>query len=188
MAISNTFTTDRPVRRIHDDRLEVPDDPGQVFEELIAGDDRVCQECYRLLRHYERFPWGVGIKHSRILAFVDEVLPEGHRWDLLDREYFESVREPKRLERAYTEEGKESYCTGCGTMSPYRSPPPRSADRARDVAVQLSVTLHEFGIAHDWVHLAKRVQELKQRPEMAGNDFDCFSQATEEAIDRAGSK
>lgn len=187
MAISNTSTTDRTVRRIHDDRLEIPDDPGRVFNELIAGNERVCQECYRLLRHYEHFPWEVGVKHSKILAFVDEVLPDGHRWDLLDREYFESVREPERLGHAYTEEGRESYCTGCGTMSPYRSPPPRPAARARDVAVQLSVTLHEFGIAHDWIHLAERVQELKQQPELAGNDFECFRRATEEAIERVSS-
>ena len=187
MAISNTSTTDRTVRRIHDDRLEIPDDPGQVFGELIAGNERVCQECYRLLRHYEHFPWEVGVKHNKILAFVDEVLPDGHRWDLLDREYFESVREPERLGHAYTEEGRESYCTGCGTMSPYRSPPPRPAARARDVAVQLSVTLHEFGIAHDWIHLAERVQKLKQQPELAGNDFECFRRATEEAIERVSS-
>lgn len=185
MAISNTPTTDRIVRHIHDDRLEVPDDPGEVFGEVIAGNDRVCQECYRLLRRYESFPWEIGLEHSEILAFVDEVLPDGYRWDLLDREYFESVKEPKRLKRVYTEEGKESYCTGCGTMSPNRSPPPRSADRARDVAVQLSVTLHEFGIANDWVHLVDRVQELKRTSELAGNDFECFRRATAEAIERA---
>lgn len=184
MATANSRERFPTVHRIHDDRLDVPNDPDEVFETVIAGNSRVCQECYRLLRHYEDFPWRIGVEHADILAFVEEELPEGSNWNLLDREYFESIRERDRLASAWTDEGKTSYCTGCGTMDPHRSPPPRSVERARDTAAQLSMTLHEFGIGHDWVHLLKRIQDLKQTPDLAGNDFECFRMATAEAIQR----
>jgi len=170
---------------LHDDRLEIPDDPRRIFREVIAENDHVCQECYQRLRRYQNFPWEVGIERHGILAYVEEDLPEGAKWDYLDREYFESVKIHDRLGRAYTDSGKGSYCTGCGTMDPHRSPPTRSAERARDDAVQLTVTLHEYGIDHDWVHLVERVQELKRQPETAGDDFECFKRATAEAVVRA---
>lgn len=184
MAISSP--TPLPERRIRDDRLEVPADEDAVFETVIAGTDRVCQECFRLLRRYERFPSEVGLDHGDILAFVDYDLPEGKpHWNTVDREYFESLTESDRLEQCYTDDGETSFCTGCGTIDPHRSPSTRSAVHARDVAIQLTMTLHELGIDHDWIHLVERVAELKREPKTAGNDFECFCRATAEAIARA---
>jgi len=188
MATANVPVNVSTDHRIHDDRLDVPNNPGEIFEEVIAGNPRVCQECYRLLRHYEDFPWRIGVEHGDILAFVDEELPGDSRRNLVDREYFESIRERDRLGSAWTDEGKTSFCTGCGTMDTHRSPPPRSVERARDTAAQLSMTLHELGIGHDWVFLIERIQDLKQTPDLAGNDFECFRRATEEAIERVASK
>ena len=173
------------VIQLPDDRLEIPDDPRRIFKSVIAENDHVCQECYQRLRRYEEFPWEVGIEQHTVLAFVEEDLPEGAKWDYLDREYFESIKIHDRLDRAYTDDGKGTYCTGCGTMDPHRSPSTRSAERARDDAVQLTVTLHEYGVDHDWVHLVERVLELKRQPETAGDDFECFSRATAEAVVRA---
>lgn len=173
------------VIQLPDDRLRIPDDPRQIFRKLIAENDHVCQECYQRLRRYQEFPWRIGIERHHVLAFVEEDLPDGSKWDYLDREYFESIKLQDRLGRAYSDDGKSSYCTGCGTMDPHRSPSTRSAERARDDAVQLTVTLHEYGVDHDWVHLVERVQELKQEPDTAGDDFECFSQATAEAVIRA---
>jgi len=183
MAISSP---PRPVRSIRDDRLEIPADADAVFETVIAGNDRVCQECYRLLRRYDRVPLEFGLDYGEILAFVEYDLPETQPdWNIVDRAYFEAVTELDRLEECHTDDGKTSFCTGCGTMTPHRSPSTRSATRARDVAIQLTVTLHELGIDHDWIHLVERVAELKREPETAGNDFECFRRATADAIARA---
>ncbi|QBI90084.1 CxxC motif protein [Halobacterium phage ChaoS9] len=173
------------VIQLPDDRLEIPDDPRRIFKKVIAENDHVCQECYQRLRRYQEFPWRVGVERHNVLAFVEEDLPDGSEWNYLDREYFESIKLEERLGRTYTDAGKGTYCTGCGTMDPHRSPSTRSAERARDDAVQLTVTLHEYGVDHDWVHLVERVQELKRQPETAGNDFECFKRATAEAVVRA---
>jgi hypothetical protein len=175
-----------PVRRTRDDRLEIPSDPTAVFEQVIAGNERVCQECFRLLRRWERFPDEKGDDHGDVLAFVEYDLPEhAPHWSIADREYYESVRERDRLDRTHSPDGETTYCTNCGTTSPHRSPSTRSLEDARDAAATLSVTLHELGIAHDWVHLVERVQTLKREPDTAGDDFACFSRATAAAIDRS---
>ena len=62
------------------------------------------------------------------------------------------------------------------------TPETRSKQNARDAAVNLTTTLHELGVDHDWVHLVERVVELKSQPDTAGNDFECFRCATAEAI------
>lgn len=183
MAISSSATP--TVFQVSDDRLEIPDDPRRVFGEIIAGNNHVCQVCYRRHRRHEQFPWEVGVDRHEILAFVDEELPPGAEWDYLDRQYFESIKLPDRLERVYTEDGKGTYCSGCGNMETHRSPSTRPVSRARDAAIQLSVTLHEYGIDHDWIRLVERVQELKREPETAGNDFECFRMAVADAIQSA---
>jgi hypothetical protein len=183
MAVSTApFST--LVLQFRDDRLEVPAAPADVFEIVIAGNDRVCQKCFRLLRRWERFPSEAGEDYGDLLAFVEYDLPEHQPyWNVTDREYYESLKEPDRLGRTHSPDGETSYCRTCGTMTPNRSPPTRSIDEARDTAVTLTVTLHEFGIEHDWVHLVERVQELKREPETAGDDFACFTRATAEAIE-----
>ena len=183
MAISSPGS--QTVIQLPDDRLKKPDDPRRIFRALIAENDHVCQECFQRHRRFEGFPWEVGIEHHGILAFVEEDLPDGAKWEYLDREYFESVEIHDRLGRAFTDDGQTSFCTGCGTMDQHRSPPTRSAERARDAAVNLTTTLHELGVDHDWFHLVERVVELKSQPDTAGNDFECFKRATTEAVVRA---
>jgi len=175
-------------RELDDDALDIPDDPGRVFGEVVERNDRVCRHCYRRLRRKATFPRNVGLDYGEILSFVDHVLPQGSRFNLLDREYYERVELPQRLGDAYDDDGHTSYCRNCGSMDPHRTPPTRSKQDARDAAVNLTTTLHELGIDQDWVHLVERVLELKSQPDTAGDDFTCFQCATAEAIERAQSQ
>jgi len=168
-----------------DDALEIPDDPTRVFGAVVERNDRVCRNCYRRLRRKESFPQRVGLENSDILSFVEEVLPDGSEWNYLDREYYESVQLEGRLDQAFDDNGRTSFCTNCGTLDPHRTPPTRSKQDARRAAINLSTTLHELGIDHDWLFLVHRVVELKGQPDTAGDDFECFRQATAEAIQRA---
>ena len=172
-------------RALGHDALKIPDDPARVFGEVVERNDRVCRNCYRRLRRKATFPRNAGLDYGHLLSYVDHVLPEGAKWDLLDREYYESLTLPQRVGSAHTDDGQTSYCTNCGTMDPHRTPETRSKQNARDAAVNLTTTLHELGVDHDWVHLVERVVELKSQPDTAGNDFECFKRATTEAVVRA---
>jgi hypothetical protein len=169
-------------RDLEDDALEIPDDPARVFGEVVERNDRVCRNCYRRLRRKATFPQTAGLDYGDVLSYVDWVSPTGSEWDLLDREYYERLTLPQRLGPAYSDDGKTSYCRNCGTMDPHRTPTTRSKQNARDVAINLTTTLHELGIDHDWVYLVERVVELKSQPDTAGDDFACFRRATAEAI------
>jgi len=169
---------------LDDDKLEIPDDPDRVFGEVVERNDRVCKHCYRRLRRKVTFPRDVGLDHGDLMSFVEHVLPDGAKWNLLDRKYYERVELPQRVEGVYDDTGKSRYCTNCGTVDTHRTPPTRSKEQAFEAAVNVSTTLHELGVAHDWVHLVERVRELKGQPETAGNDFECFRRATAEAIRR----
>jgi len=164
-----------------DDR-DLPRDPGSVFKALVSS-DRLCQHCFRRLRRLEEFPHETGYANREILAYVEEVLPDGSSaFDILDREYYESVELPERLN---TTVGEGSYCTNCGSLDPHRSPDTRSKEDARNHAINLSTTLHELGINHDWMVLVAQVVVAKSNPSTAGDDFECFRRATEKAIEVA---
>ena len=166
-----------------DEGLQVPSDPTRVFETVVASNDLVCQECYRRLIQREAFPHELGYKRRDILSFVDEEFPPGvRRFDILDREYYARRRIADRVEEATSEHGTTGACWNCGTTSPRRSPPTRSALEARRAATGLSVTFDEYGIIHDWVRLLTRVEELKRTPRYAGNDFETFRAAVTAAI------
>lgn len=166
-----------------DEGLHVPSDPTRVFESVVATNDLVCQECYRRLVRREAFDHETGYSNRDILAFVDEEIPPGVlRFDILDREYYLRERIADRIEHATSETGTTGACWNCGTTNPRRSPPTRSAEEARSAACGLSVTLDEYGIAHDWMRLLDRVEKLKRTPRYAGNDFETFRAAVAASI------
>lgn len=182
MAVSFSNTLEH--RSLVDDELDIPEDPTEVFPEVAERNNRVCRNCYRRLRRKAAFPWPAGEDYGSVLAYVDFDAPSGRPGERLG-EYYERLKLPQRLESAHTDGGSTLYCTNCGSMDPHRTPSTRSKTEARDAAITLSTTLHEFGVDHDWVHLVERVRELKSQPNTAGDDHHCFTQATADAIDRA---
>lgn len=83
--------------------------------------------------------------------------------------------------------GSTARCWNCDTCSPWyrESDATRSKANAVEAACSISVTLHEYGIDHDWLHLVTKVQQLKSQPKTAGNDFEVFKFAVEQAVYRA---
>lgn len=179
-----------PQGRDRSDATDIPDSPGAVFRELVETNTRVCRHCYRRLRQRRRVPHDAGREFPDYLSYLDTHLPDDADWDLLDREYFETVQLPDRLLGAHppTEGAHESTtaCAHCGEVDHHRTPPPRSKRDAVDAAINVSVTLEEYGVRVDWVHLVERVRELKSQPGLAGDDFEVFGRATSEAVDKAG--
>jgi hypothetical protein len=168
-----------------DHGFAVPDDPGEVYPTLVERNDRVCRRCLVRLRRQERFPKEAGRDYGRILSFVESSVPDGADDASLDREFLERVELPERVARGHTEDGRTTYCANCGTTEPHRTPPTRSAGEARDAAINLSSTLRELGVAHDWLLLVRLVEEMKSRPKWAGDDFEVFRRATAGAVRRA---
>ncbi|GGK74634.1 hypothetical protein [Haloarcula sebkhae] len=167
------------------DRTEQPLSPDRVFAVAIERNDGVCKHCYRRLRRREEVPHEIGYSHRDIQAFVDEELPNGSRFDILDRKYYEYVRLPQRLEDAHPPDESHddtSACWYCGTVDTHRTPSTRSRSEAVTAAAGISATLDELEIAHDWPVLLGAVHDLKQRPDYAGDDFATFSKAVEEAV------
>ena len=169
--------------------IDVPDNPGAIFRDVIEQNDQVCRNCYRRLRTRERYPNVQGDRHHDRYAFVDYELPSGSRFDVLDRVYYEDVELPGRTERAYPPADQAASgsraCWNCGAIDYHRTPPTRSKRGAVEAAINVSITLHEFGIDHDWLYLVGRVQDLKSQPSTAGDDFACFGRAVSEAVDAA---
>jgi len=166
------------------DATEIPDSPDRVFGAVIERNGNVCKQCYRRLRRRDAFPQRVGYSHRELYAFVDEVLPEGSEFGIVDLEYYEQVELDARLEdaRPPDEIGETSSCANCGSVDYYRTPDTRTRDGAIAAAAGISVTLDELGVEHDWVALLETVGELKQNPDYAGDDFRTFSEAVATAI------
>lgn len=164
---------------------EIPDDPMEIFGAVIERNDAVCKHCYRRLGCVRPYPFEQGFEHHAILGFVDEDLPPDRDWEYLDREYHEQVRDRDRYEGAFVpadELDKSNACWSCGEIDHHRTPPTRSRGEAIRAAAGASVTLLEYGVAHDWVLLLARVGELKREPDYAGDDFGTFRQALAEAV------
>lgn len=166
-----------------DETFDIPDDPDAVFTTVIS-EDRVCQRCYSRLRRHTTYPRSKGFDHERVATFVEAANPDA---DHLDREFLERVAVPNAFDSADGEvaEGTTTCCATCGTLEPHRSPPTRSRDDARRHAINLSATLRELGVCHDWMLLVGLVDELKTRPAYAGNDCETFRDATSRAVQRA---
>lgn len=181
--VSNNSPTSSP------DAVEIPDDPGSVFGAVIERNECVCRHCYRRLKRKEPYPHSAGDDHGELVTWVTYDLPEDEPdWNTADREYFETPRIPDRNPKAYVPDepaadAETRHCWNCGTTEPHRTPKTRSREEAVDVAANISVTLLEYDVAHDWVLLLERVDELKQQPDYAGDDFGAFGRAVAEAID-----
>lgn len=178
------------------DQVGIPDDPGQVYDELILESDLVCQHCGRRLRRRVEFPeHDVGYRNREVLAFVEEVLPDEqrHAWipresDVLGREYFEQVEVADRVVDANSPdrlagEGGSTACWHCGSEDTHSQPATRSVDEALRYAAGVSVSLQEFGVVHDWFRLLAAVDRLKQVPATAGDDDETLRRAVEYAIE-----
>lgn len=167
------------------DEVDAPTDPEDVFDELVADPRRCCQRCYRRLRARRRFPDRAGFDHGHLLSFVDAVLPEGARWEVLDTEYFESVLIDDRSTTEHPpgeRHTNERACGFCGVHKPHRSPSTRSRQAALEAALGISATLQEFGVAHNPLALLVEVGDLKRDPDTAGDDHATFSTATARAV------
>lgn len=176
-------TSDSTVQ-LPDHGFDVPDDPGEIFTALVDREDRVCRRCLTRLRRQVEFPDRPGHRYGRILSFVEAAEEDSVDDTGLERDFLERVEVPDRLERGYTEEGRTTYCAHCGTTEPHQTPPTRSAEEAREAAINLTATLDELGISHDWLLLVRIVEEMKSRPKWTGNDFEVFRRATAEAVAR----
>lgn len=170
------------------DEVEVPEDPDDVFREVVATPELCCQRCYHRLRSRHRFPDEAGYNYSGLLAYVEAVIPDGADWEILGTEYITTDPIDDRLEEMHppadTNDSRHG-CGVCGAVRPHRSPSTRSRSEAVQAAVGISVTLQELGVAHNPLALLVEVDTAKRDPDLAGDDFAVFRQATARAI-RAG--
>ena len=171
--------------------VDVPSAAADVFPDLIERNDAVCRNCYRRLARREEFPREVGYRHRDIHAFVEEVVPDGSdRFAVLDREYYETtLEEPRNLRVTPPDDSRASTssraCWSCGAIDHHRTPAEtRSKAEAIEIAFNISQTLVEFDVAHDWLLLVELVKQLKSSPSFAGDDFAVFKQATEKAVEK----
>lgn len=166
-----------------DEAFDEPSNADAVFEAVIA-DGRVCQQCYSFLWRHTSYPRSKGSDHERVATFVKAVNPDA---DLLDRKFVERVAVPDAFEAADGEvaEGVTTCCATCGTLEPHRSPPTRSRADARRHAINLSATLRDLGVCHDWLLLVGLVDALKTEPAYAGDDFATFRDAVSRSVEKA---
>lgn len=169
------------------DEVVVPDDPADIYPDVVANAQLCCQRCYRRLRSRRRFPDAAGYDYSGLLAFVDVDLPPGADWQVLGTEYYTTDPVGDRLERMHPPDDADSStgCGVCGAVDPHRSPSTRSRDEALRAAVGISVTLQELSVAHSPLALLVEVGDLKRDPDHAGDDFATFRTAVARAV-RAG--
>ena len=169
------------------DGVEIPTDPEDVHPEILADGGRCCQRCFRRLRSRQRLPDDIGQDYGDLLSFVDRELPAGAQWELLEAEWYETVRERNRLESMHPpgETTSATGCRACGAVKPHRSPATRSRSEALQAAVGASRTLQELGVAHTPLALLVEVADLKRDPDYAGDDFATFRTAVARAV-RAG--
>ena len=166
-----------------DQGLDVPEDPAAVFDAVgVDRPGRVCRHCLTRLRRHDVFSREGGLNSVPLLSFVEATNPGDAP---PDREFLERLDLPDRLERGYTAEGRETICAECGACDPYRWPPTRSVEDARDHAINLSWTLSELGIQHDWLLLVHVVEIGRSRSACGGDDRELFRQAVSEAVQRA---
>lgn len=172
---SRAASTDAAV--IHDDRIDEPS-PSTAFD---AVRPRLCGECLTLLRPQRSFPWHLGDRHGDVLAFVDSHLPDDADHDLLDREFYESVKLRDRFTGDHA--GRQVACEHCGATSTGWRTMPRDLTETRDHAINLSVALDELEVTHDWVTLVEQALAYKRQPDLAGDDHAVFAKATADAIE-----
>ncbi|GGO01726.1 hypothetical protein [Haloarcula pellucida] len=176
----------QPTASIATDDVGVPDDPADVFEQLVADASLCCQQCYRRIRARHNFSHQWGRDVGDILSFVDYELPEGEpEWNTTDREYHEEELLSERTVQANPpgdDLDSGSACANCGAVDAHRSPSTRSREEALQAAVGIIATLTEFGVAHDPLALIVEVGELKQNPDYAGDDFATFATAVARAV------
>lgn len=158
-----------------------PSDPLEVFPDLIERNPDVCKRCYTLVRLREDYPPSAGRRHHDRAAFI--TLVDGDSYDGTDQ-YAETMTRPERVESVAPPGERAGTTTACrcGAIETHRTPDTRSLDDALRAAGGISQTLQEMEVAHDWLILFDRVQEFKQRPALAGNDFELFRRAVAQAV------
>jgi hypothetical protein len=170
-----------------DEAISVPEDPEEVFDELIVHNSLVCQNCYRRLRRRFEISWAYGRDHEDIAGWIDRHLPEDYKWEIAESEYRETETIRTRTVQTHHPDGSPSSssqaCWNCGILETHRSPPTLSKEDAVERAANISVTLREYNVAHDWMLLLGRVKDLKSDPSMAGNDYKVFCRAVTASIE-----
>lgn len=196
-AVFHTEETRRPPESAFesaDDFVSVPANPDRVFDTTIDDNHRVCSACYTRLRETEPFSWEVGNRHGDYVRFIyiDRPAPHETEHPELDTEYFEQPTIPGRSPKAYppsktgaaNELRGSRYCRECGEFDAER-PPTRSIAQLHDVAANVSMTLTEYGVTHDWLLLMALIADLKRSPVTDGDDHEVLKRAVAEAIRKA---
>lgn len=169
--------------------IDVPEEPEQVFEQLVETNELVCRNCYRRLRRRDEIDWSWGTAREELLPFVDYELPPGYTSEIAEREYYETSTIDRRTPTVHHPSNRsgqpnDDACWNCGSIDTSRTPSEtRSREAAIAAAASISTTLHEYGVGHDWLYLLGRVRDLKRRPSTAGNDFEVFRTAVAGAIE-----
>ena len=167
-----------------DGLFEQLEEPGDIFPEL-SRNGRICHNCFRLLRYKARLPEQVGERAADIMAFVETHLPDDHDHDILDREFYESVTLRDRVDRVYTRTGSSTACANCGMIDTHRIGDNKNKHEFREVVANLSATLTELGIDHDWVTLFEVADDMKTTPGLRRNELEILEAATTQAIEAA---
>lgn len=167
--------------------VDVPDDPDDVFGAVIERNDLVCRQCYCRLRRRFEIESLTGDERHEISSYVDYELPEGYKWEWAERVYYETETIANRSLDAHHPDNdaahpEDSACWNCGSIDTARTPRTRSKPDAVQAAANISMTLEEYDVAHDWFVLLARVKTFKSDPDMAGDDFGVFSAAVADAI------
>ncbi|WP_331232683.1 hypothetical protein [Natronorarus salvus] len=151
----------------------------------------MCSRCYLRIRRTHEFPWEVGRKHSDYVRYIYEDRPD-HDHDVTEVGFYEQPTLPGRCPKDYpppktgaaNELRGSRHCACCGEFDAERDQPTRSTREAVDVAANISQTLEEYEISHDWVLLLELTKRLKRSPVTSGDDHATFERAVAKAIER----
>ncbi len=195
LASASHSRRDQPRTAPDDLRIELPSAPEAIFRDLIAENHRVCSRCYTRLRRTEPLPFEVGDTHHDLAHYIyrDRPSPHDSAYPRLDTEYFEQPTLPGRRPRGYpapksgaaNELRGSRYCANCGEFDPERNISRRSIAEVVDVAPNISQTLTEYGVVHDWPFFLALVPRLKRSSLTDGDDHATFRLAVTRAVERA---
>lgn len=174
--------------------VTIPTDPDRVYTAVIEDNNRVCEQCCARIRETLPFPFTVGNAHGDYVRFIYYDRPDSHESNTpqLDTVYYEQPTIPGRSPRAYppTRSGAANelrgarHCWNCGDFDP-QTPPTRTTNELQDIAPNVSMTLTEYGINHDWPLLCSLIPKLKRSSTTNGDDHEVLKHAVSLAIQRA---
>lgn len=186
-----------PKQAPDDHRVTIPNDPGDLWSELFVENHRVCSRCCNRLRRSEPVPDRIGRDHSGLATFIYADLPDPRELDIGERQlhhgtFWEQPTLPGRRPKSYppsrgvkVQLRGARYCSECGEFEPDTNVPTRTVDECLDVAANISQTLTEYGVRHDWFYLLQLTKMLKRSTVTNGDDHETFKRAIAESVKKA---